>query len=100
MSSKPFQSASTTLGKYLIDRLYDPAKFLGMIHERINPGGLLILTSPYTWLEEFTERAKWLGGFKSSMDLAEKAGIGFVDGVFDMLDTVLFGEQRLDLAAR
>ncbi|MCE9507993.1 MAG: 5-histidylcysteine sulfoxide synthase [Alphaproteobacteria bacterium] len=50
----------------LLDRLYDPAKFLGMIHERINPGGLLILTSPYTWLEEFTERAKWLGGFKAS----------------------------------
>jgi hypothetical protein len=35
-----------------------------MIHERINKGGLLILTSPYTWLEEFTSRDKWIGGFR------------------------------------
>jgi 5-histidylcysteine sulfoxide synthase/putative 4-mercaptohistidine N1-methyltranferase len=49
----------------LIDRLYDPAKFLNLIKERINEGGMLILTSPYTWLEEFTPRDKWLGGFKA-----------------------------------
>jgi 5-histidylcysteine sulfoxide synthase/putative 4-mercaptohistidine N1-methyltranferase len=48
----------------LIDRLYDPARFLLMIHERINKGGLLILSSPYTWLEEFTSRDKWIGGFR------------------------------------
>jgi len=48
----------------LIDRLYSPRKFLGMIHERINPGGLLVLTSPYTWLETFTERDEWLGGIR------------------------------------
>jgi 5-histidylcysteine sulfoxide synthase/putative 4-mercaptohistidine N1-methyltranferase len=49
----------------LIDRLYDPAKFLALIGERLHPGGLLVLTSPYTWLEDFTARAKWLGGFKA-----------------------------------
>jgi len=48
----------------LIDRLYDPARFLTAIHERINKGGLLILTSPYTWLEEFTRRDQWIGGFR------------------------------------
>ena len=50
----------------LIDSLYNPAKFLTLIKERIRPGGLLILTSPYTWLEEFTPRDKWLGGFKAN----------------------------------
>jgi 5-histidylcysteine sulfoxide synthase/putative 4-mercaptohistidine N1-methyltranferase len=49
----------------LIDRLYDPAQFLALIKERIRPGGLLVLTSPYTWLEAFTPREKWLGGFKA-----------------------------------
>jgi 5-histidylcysteine sulfoxide synthase/putative 4-mercaptohistidine N1-methyltranferase len=48
----------------LIDRLYDPARFLTTIHERMNEGALLILTSPYTWLEEFTRRDKWIGGFR------------------------------------
>ncbi|NNM59773.1 MAG: putative 4-mercaptohistidine N1-methyltransferase, partial [Legionellales bacterium] len=46
----------------LIDRLYDPALFLKTIHQRLSPNGFLVLTSPYTWLEEFTEKDKWLGG--------------------------------------
>ena len=49
----------------LIDRLYDPAVFLRAIKSRITPGGLLVLASPYTLLEEYTPRDKWLGGFKA-----------------------------------
>ena len=46
----------------LVDRLYDPALFLAEIPRRIAPGGLLVITSPYTWLEEYTPKAKWIGG--------------------------------------
>ena len=49
----------------LLDRLYDPAKFLTTITDRIRPGGILVLASPYTWLEEYTPRERWLGGFKA-----------------------------------
>jgi 5-histidylcysteine sulfoxide synthase/putative 4-mercaptohistidine N1-methyltranferase len=48
----------------LIDRLYNPRKFLDTVHERINPGGLLLIASPYTWLAEHTPREEWIGGFK------------------------------------
>lgn len=48
----------------LIDRLYEPAKFLSTIAERINSGGILMIASPYTWLEAHTPKAAWLGGFK------------------------------------
>lgn len=48
----------------LIDRLYDPRKFLADISQRIVAGGVLVITSPYTWLEEHTPRSQWLGGFK------------------------------------
>jgi len=48
----------------LIDRLYDPKKFLEDLHERLNDKGLLVLTSLYTWTEAVTPREKWLGGFK------------------------------------
>jgi putative 4-mercaptohistidine N1-methyltranferase len=48
----------------LIDRLYSPKKFLNDLSHRLNDGGLLVLTSPYTWLEEFTQKDEWLGGFK------------------------------------
>lgn len=51
----------------LLDRLYDPVAFLQSIKERIRPGGLLVLASPYTWLEDHTPRDKWPGGFKNSM---------------------------------
>lgn len=46
----------------LIDRLYDPSLFLDGIAARILPGGLLVITSPYTWLEDYTPKAKWIGG--------------------------------------
>lgn len=52
------------LAANLIDRLYNPAKFLDAIHERLNIGGILMLASPYTWLEEHTPREDWVGGFK------------------------------------
>lgn len=48
----------------LLDRLYNPSKFINTIHQRVNIGGLLIITSPYTWLESHTPREQWLGGFK------------------------------------
>ena len=54
------------LAANLIDRLYSPRRFLTTIHERLNPGGLLVIASPYTWLEEFTKKEEWLGGYKAA----------------------------------
>ncbi|PSW20881.1 SAM-dependent methyltransferase [Photobacterium sanctipauli] len=48
----------------LIDRLGDPKLFLSQIHQRLNEGGYLVIASPYTWLEEYTDKANWLGGIK------------------------------------
>ncbi len=61
-----FSGYDLVLAANLIDRLYSPRRFLAMIHERINPGGLLVLTSPYTWLEEFTQKEEWLGGYREA----------------------------------
>jgi putative 4-mercaptohistidine N1-methyltranferase len=46
----------------LIDRLGDPAKCLARLPELVRAGGELVITSPYTWLEDFTPRERWLGG--------------------------------------
>ena len=67
----------------LIDRLYDPKKFLMDIHKRLNPGGLLLLTSPYTWLEEFTAKAHWLGGYK---DEQTGENVTTLEGLHAVLD--------------
>jgi 5-histidylcysteine sulfoxide synthase/putative 4-mercaptohistidine N1-methyltranferase len=65
----------------LIDRLYDPAVFLARIAERIVPGGYLVLTSPYTWLPEYTEKENWLGGFKEDGE-----NVTTLDGLHRNLD--------------
>ncbi len=59
-----FSGYDLILAANLIDRLYSPAKFLESVHQRLNPGGLLLLASPYTWLPEHTKREDWIGGFK------------------------------------
>ena len=61
-----FSGYDLILAANLIDRLYSPRRFLTTIHERLNPGGLLVITSPYTWLEEYTKRDEWLGGYKEA----------------------------------
>jgi 5-histidylcysteine sulfoxide synthase/putative 4-mercaptohistidine N1-methyltranferase len=59
-----FSGYDLILAANLIDRLYDPAKFLADAHTRLNPGGLLLIASPYTWLPEHTPREAWIGGCK------------------------------------
>ena len=81
-----FTGYDLILAANLIDRLYSPARFLGSVHERLNPGGLLVVTSPYTWLPEHTPREEWLGGFKRDGE-----NVTTLDG----LKAVLGGRFRL-----
>jgi 5-histidylcysteine sulfoxide synthase/putative 4-mercaptohistidine N1-methyltranferase len=64
----------------LLDRLYDPRKFLLSLHDRIEPGGLLILTSPYTWQESFTPVERWIGGIKRDAE-----SVTTLDGLREIL---------------
>lgn len=75
-----FTGFDLILASNLIDRLYNPGAFLSTAHERLNPGGVLLIASPYTWLEEHTPREDWVGGFK-------KDGESYttLDGLKDLL---------------
>lgn len=59
-----FTGYDLVLAANLIDRLRQPSRFLQDIATRILPGGYLVIASPYTWLEEFTPKENWIGGFK------------------------------------
>lgn len=50
----------------LICRLPEPEKFLVRLPDLLAPEGLLLITSPYTWLDQFTPRKHWLGGYESN----------------------------------
>ena len=68
------------LAANLIDRLYNPRDFLSNIHHRLNIGGVLMITSPYTWLEEHTPRDEWLGGYKQDGE-----NVSTIDGLKALL---------------
>jgi putative 4-mercaptohistidine N1-methyltranferase len=65
----------------LVDRLSEPRLCLNRLPELIRPGGQLIVTSPYTWLEEFTPQAHWLGGFERN-----GRNVTTLDGLHTVLD--------------
>lgn len=46
----------------LVDRLRDPGQCLERLPALVKSRGQLIITSPYTWLEDFTPQANWVGG--------------------------------------
>jgi len=58
-----FKEYDLIMATNLIDRLYEPQLFLNTIHERVTNGGILVLTSPYTWREEYTAKEFWIGGY-------------------------------------
>jgi len=49
------------LAANLIDRVSSPSKLLVTLANLLNPGGHLLIASPYTWLAEFTAPPEWLG---------------------------------------
>ena len=75
------------LAANLICRLAEPALFLQRLPGLVNAGGQLLVTTPFTWLAEFTSPAKWLGGQKR-------------DGVrsFDVLQEMLGRDFELQVA--
>jgi putative 4-mercaptohistidine N1-methyltranferase len=48
----------------LIDRVPTPRKLMDQMPGLLKRGGQLIITSPYTWLADYTPRSQWLGGFE------------------------------------
>ena len=45
----------------LLCRLPSPDLFLNNLPNLVKPGGQLLLSTPFTWLEKFTPRENWLG---------------------------------------
>lgn len=78
-----FKGYDMIVAANLIDRLYEPAKFLQDVAERLNAGGLLLITSPYSWSEQATIKANWLGGYKDSQS---GENVTTLEGLHSVLD--------------
>jgi len=53
------------LAANLIDRVHSPKELLAILRRLLNPGGHLLIASPYTWLSEFTPTQQWLGAIQT-----------------------------------
>jgi putative 4-mercaptohistidine N1-methyltranferase len=53
----------------LLCRLPQPLSCLNTLPQIINKGGVVVLVTPFSWLEEFTARDEWMGGYRD-----EKSG--------------------------
>ena len=64
----------------LLDRLQNPKQFLKAIHNYLTIDGILVMSSPYTLLTEYTPRENWMGGYR-------EAGkeVSVLDGISEIL---------------
>jgi hypothetical protein len=53
--------------------LPDPSLFLDALPGLLSPDGVVAIVSPYSWLEEWTPRDKWLGGLVRGGDAVYSA---------------------------
>lgn len=73
----------------VICRLPEPAVCLKRIHEFVKPDGQLIVSSPYTWMEEYTSPEHWLRSIRESR--------GDAKTLHDFLDEHFTLEEMQDL---
>lgn len=50
------------LAANVLDRVPDPAKLLGQIAASLRSGGVAMLTSPFSWSDNYTNKTNWIGG--------------------------------------
>jgi 5-histidylcysteine sulfoxide synthase/putative 4-mercaptohistidine N1-methyltranferase len=59
-----FNGYDLILVENALEEMYQPEKFLKMIHERLNENGMLVIATTAQWDEKFTQKKHWLGGFR------------------------------------
>ncbi len=52
------------ISEVMLHKAYDPRKFLEMIHQRLNPNGILMIAHTADWSKEYSTQDKWLGGYR------------------------------------
>ena len=48
----------------LICRLPEPLKCLDSLERMVKPNGVVVMTTPFSWLETYTDKENWLGGYE------------------------------------
>ncbi|KNC48252.1 generic methyltransferase [Thecamonas trahens ATCC 50062] len=65
-------------------RLPDPYLLIDVLPELVNPDGTLVITSPFSWLPQFTPESKWLSAANGS---SAKALTDALDSSFELVSS-------------
>jgi putative 4-mercaptohistidine N1-methyltranferase len=94
------QSPRPGLGRFdvvllanLLDRLPDPRRCLQNLPKLVSNSGQLIITTPCTWIEEFTPTSHWLGGV-----VRDGQPVSTLQGLHHVLDPDFIPVRTFDLA--
>lgn len=60
--AEPMENFDLVHAANLLCRLPKPAKLLERLPKLVKTGGLLVLATPASWLEEYTPKSEWTGG--------------------------------------
>ncbi len=80
------------LAANLLCRLTEPRLCLERLPSLVNPGGQLVITTPCTWMDDFTPRAHWLGGLER-----DGLRVTTLDGLKSALAPAFEFQRALDL---
>jgi len=79
-------SFDCVLAANLLCRLTEPRQFLDRLPELVKPGGQLAITTPNTWLEEFTAKEYWLGATPATGEPLEAIRAA-LEPAFELVET-------------
>lgn len=61
LNARALGTFDVILASNLLCRLPSPRLFIDSVASFLRPGGVLVLVSPYSWLDEYTPRTEWFG---------------------------------------
>ncbi len=57
------------VGANLLDRIADPAAWIQQCKNLLEDDGIFILFTPFTWMQDYTDEKKWLGGIRENAEV-------------------------------
>ena len=88
------------LAANLICRLPHPLRFLSALPSLVLPHGFVLLFSPHTWLEDYTAREEWLGGYYDAQGNAVRTAQRLKEVMEEGGRFALVGEQNVPFFIR
>ena len=72
-SDERLRSVDVLVLNLVLEQLQAPADFLRSVHQRVAPGGLLLLATSFAWSERRTPKERWLGGRRENGEALSSA---------------------------